>query len=248
MPPGHLVKKGERQRLESEVDRLMSAVRQSGAPSIMHQSDAPDALMAAMRALAEFEMKEAAERGGHPMCYMYEYGECKGTPSDRLVWHKVDEGDTYCELCWAQFYESRPDLEGEWALTRNADEFFPYVPTEAEEVDDSESDMEEQEMNATWREYTTTARATPREVPPQAPPQLRFTNVSAQADPEEKARAEDREKLAAARESLAEATARFVAQAADRRLAKEAKEAGQGSPPRAKARPGHTHRLSRRHS
>ena len=155
MPPGHLVKKGERQRLESEVDRLMNAVRQSDAPSIMHQSDAPDALMAAMRALAEFEMKEAAaERGGgHPMCHMYEYGECKGTPSERLVWHKVDQGDTYCELCWAQFYESRPDLEGEWAHRRDADEPFPYVPG-AEVVYDDESDMEEQEMNAATGDAT----------------------------------------------------------------------------------------------
>ena len=155
MPPSHLVKKGERQRLESEVDRLMNAVRQSDAPSIMHQSDAPDALMAAMRALAEFEMKEAAaERGGgHPMCHMYEYGECKGTPSDRLVWHKVDQGDTYCELCWAQFHEKRPDLEGEWAHRRDADEPFPYVPG-AEVVYDDESDMEEQEMNAATGDAT----------------------------------------------------------------------------------------------
>eukprot|EP00959_Pyramimonas_sp_CCMP1952_P472678 9500449-Pyramimonas_sp.AAC.1 len=62
------------------------------------------------------------------MCYIYDYGECLGTPPDRLVRHKMDGGDVYCELCWQQFYAQKPHLEGEWALARDADEVFPYVP------------------------------------------------------------------------------------------------------------------------
>eukprot|EP00437_Effrenium_voratum_P019158 CAMPEP_0181459468 /NCGR_PEP_ID=MMETSP1110-20121109/32841_1 /TAXON_ID=174948 /ORGANISM="Symbiodinium sp., Strain CCMP421" /LENGTH=423 /DNA_ID=CAMNT_0023583989 /DNA_START=37 /DNA_END=1308 /DNA_ORIENTATION=- len=67
---------------------------------------------------------DAPAEMGHPECTSD--GDCLGNPESSLVRHIIegDDGDVYCEVCWASFLAHNEELEGQWEDGENAGQPF----------------------------------------------------------------------------------------------------------------------------